>query len=657
MYRRVYRRAAVLLAAAGLLAGLLPAAAGAQTVPAVERRAGADRYATAAAVSAATFAPGVPVAYVATGQHFADALAGGAAAGAAGGPVLLVTRTSLPDATRAELGRLQPARVAVLGGTAAVDEAVLAELRAATGVPVDRIAGADRYATAAAVSAATFGPGVPVAYVATGQEFADALAAGPAAVAGGGPVLLVTRTRVPPATAGELQRLQPGRIAVLGGTAAVTDDVARALAVFTAGPVDRLAGPDRFATAAAVATAAFAPGRPTVYLATGATFADALAGTPAAAREGAPILLVHRTCVPDVVRAELARLAPERIVILGGTAAVAERVETLGPCGREVEVIATGLTAPWDVAFTPDGRAYLTERDTGRIHVREPDGSIRLVQTIPGVNNEGEGGLLGLTASPGFAQDGLLYAYVTTATDNRVVRFRPGEPPAPVLTGIPRGSNHNGGRIAFGPDGMLYVATGDAGVQSHSQDPASLAGKILRVTPDGAVPPGNPFGASPVWAVGIRNAQGLAWDAQGRLYATEFGPNRDDEVNIITAGSNYGWPVVTGAAGDPRFVDPIVVRQPTVASWSGAAVLTGGSIPAWEGSLFVAALRGQRLWRFSLAEGVVTAAEELLVGEYGRLRAVAQAPDGALWVLTNNRDGRGSPVADDDRIIRIGPPR
>jgi glucose/arabinose dehydrogenase len=246
---------------------------------------------------------------------------------------------------------------------------------------------------------------------------------------------------------------------------------------------------------------------------------------------------------------------------------------------------------------------------------------------------------------------------MTTATDNRVVRFVPGETPTPILTGIAAASFHNAGRIAFGPDGLLYIGVGDAGTQSDAQDPTKLNGKILRINPDGSVPAGNLSPASPVYALGLRDPQGLAWDDTGRLYATECGPDRDDEVNVIVAGGNYGWPTVTGDANDSRFIDPIVVRQPPVASWSGAAIVRGG-VQQWDGDLLVAALRGERLYRFDRASDgtVIGSGEELYVDTYGRLRHVEQAPDGSLWLLTSNRDGRGSPTADDDRIIRIAPP-
>jgi glucose/arabinose dehydrogenase len=314
--------------------------------------------------------------------------------------------------------------------------------------------------------------------------------------------------------------------------------------------------------------------------------------------------------------------------------------------------VATDLEAPWDVAWLGD-RVLLTERDTGRLLELDDDGSTTEVRTFE-VDDAGEGGLLGLAAGP----DELLYLYLTTSSDNRVVRVDPDsdDEPEVVLDGIPSQRTHNGGRIAFGPDGMLYVATGDAQDRPASQDPDSLAGKILRVTPDGDVPDDNPTPGSPVWSLGHRNVQGLAFDADGRLYAPEFGPDVDDEVNLIEPGANYGWPEVTGAADVDGFVDPILVRQPAEASWSGGAVLTDGAIPQWEGDLFVASLRGERLWRLPLADGAVDGEpEELYVGEHGRLREVTQAPDGSLWVLTNNRDGRGSPRDGDDRILRIGP--
>ena len=319
----------------------------------------------------------------------------------------------------------------------------------------------------------------------------------------------------------------------------------------------------------------------------------------------------------------------------------------------QLTTVASGLEAPWDIAFA-DGRTFLTQRDSGAILELADDGSTEEIARLD-VQAGGEGGLLGLTADPA-AQGVGFYAYLTTSEDNRVVRFQPGEEPTPVLTGIPRARNHNGGRIAFGPDDLLYVATGDAGEPDLAQDPASLAGKILRLTPEGEVPDDNPTPGSPVYSLGHRNPQGLAWTADGTLYASEFGPDRDDEVNRIEPGANYGWPEVTGQAGGGGFIDPVFVQQPPEASWSGLAVLQGGGIPQWEGDLLLASLRGQRLWRLTLDDdGAVASTEALLVGELGRLRQVVQGPDGAVWLLTSNRDGRGNPASDDDRVLRLGP--
>jgi glucose/arabinose dehydrogenase len=329
-----------------------------------------------------------------------------------------------------------------------------------------------------------------------------------------------------------------------------------------------------------------------------------------------------------------------------------------GPVEVETTVVAAGLEAPWDLVFTPDGEALVSERDSSRLLSIDSSGNVEELQRLP-ENGTGEGGLLGIALSPNYESDGYIYAYYTTDTDNRVTRFRLGEDPEPILTGIPVLTYHNGGRIAFGPDGNLYVGTGDAGDTSNSQDLNSLGGKILRVTPDGDVPADNPFSNSPIYSYGHRNVQGLAWDEGGQLYATEFGQNRYDEVNRIQPGGNYGWPTVEGEGGffaSGEYIDPIATWATSEASPSGAAILKNGAIPQWEGSFFMAALRGQRLYRLALdPSGTVTEQEELLSGQAGRLRHVVQAPDGSLWVLTSNRDGRGTPIATDDRILRLAP--
>lgn len=320
--------------------------------------------------------------------------------------------------------------------------------------------------------------------------------------------------------------------------------------------------------------------------------------------------------------------------------------------GISVSTVASGLEAPWDVAFVPDGSAYVTERDSGRLLRWTADGAIEEVRTFA-VDNESEGGLLGLAASPNFADDGVLYVFRSTPQGNEVLRFTPDGTPEVVLGDIPHAPIHNGGRIAFGPDGNLYVAVGDGGDQQAAQDEDSLAGKILRVSPDGTIPTDNPSKGSPVWASGLRDPQGLTWDDGGALYVSEFGPDVDDEINVVVPGGNYGWPDVTGIGGRNDAIDPIFVQQPPEASWSGIQYVSNSAIDAWDGSLLVAALRGRRLWRVPVDDP--TKAEDLFVGEFGRLRTAVQAPDGSIWVLTSNRDGRGTPGPDDDRILRLAP--
>jgi glucose/arabinose dehydrogenase len=265
---------------------------------------------------------------------------------------------------------------------------------------------------------------------------------------------------------------------------------------------------------------------------------------------------------------------------------------------------------------------------------------------------EGEGGLLGLAVSPAFADDGLVYAYYTTARDNRIVRFRlddgPGGAVEPVLTGLAAARLHDGGRIAFGPDGMLYAGVGDAARSASAQDVGNRNGKILRMRPDGGVPADNPFPGSLVYSLGHRNVQGLAWDDAGNLWASEFGQNAFDEVNLIRPGANYGWPQVEGRGGPDasrRFTDPVVVWTTDEASPSGVAFL--------DGVLYVAGLRGQRLWAVPLDGTSAGPPQALLERRLGRLRTVAVAPDGSLWVTTSNTDGRGSPRDGDDRIISL----
>jgi glucose/arabinose dehydrogenase len=337
------------------------------------------------------------------------------------------------------------------------------------------------------------------------------------------------------------------------------------------------------------------------------------------------------------------------------------RGEPLEVPEQAVQTIATELEIPWAVAFLPDGAALVTERASGRIlRVRPPSvpasaddvdvaGSTEVTEVarIADVAAVGEGGLLGIAVSPQYAADQWVYVYYTSPSDNRVVRLQlSGGAPQPVLTGIPKARNHNGGRIAFGPDGLLYIGTGDATEGDAAQDTATLAGKILRITPDGRPAPGNPFGDSPVWSYGHRNVQGLAWDGGGQLYATEFGQNHYDELNRIEPGRNYGWPVVEGMGNDPAFTNPVATWSTSDASPSGLAIV--------DGRAYLGCLRGTKLYRIDLD---ARHPQQLLSGRYGRLREATVAPDGTLWLTTSNRDGRGDPVAEDDRILRLLPDR
>jgi len=316
-----------------------------------------------------------------------------------------------------------------------------------------------------------------------------------------------------------------------------------------------------------------------------------------------------------------------------------------GTAAGQVTVLASGLEIPWGIAFLPDGDALVTERSSARIlRVPAGGGTPTEVQQLSEVDGDGEGGLLGIAVPPTYARDQLVYVYYSTADDNRIARMRLGQPPRPIVTGIPRSGIHNGGRLAFGPDGYLYAGTGDASARGNSQDRNSLGGKILRMTPDGQPAPGNPFGTL-VWSYGHRNVQGLVFDRAGRLWASEFGQNRFDEINLIQPGKDYGWPVVEGASDDPRFAAPLVTWPTSDASPSGVTI--AGS------TLYVAALRGERLWEVPLDGDRTGTPHAELQGRYGRLRAVQLAPDGSLWILTSNRDGRGDPVGEDDRILRL----
>ena len=317
---------------------------------------------------------------------------------------------------------------------------------------------------------------------------------------------------------------------------------------------------------------------------------------------------------------------------------------------RVIGTVASKLAVPWGIGFLPDGSALVTERDSGRVlHV--VGGKVTEVGRVDETRAEGEAGLLGIAVSPSYDQNRAVFAYVTTDRDNRVVRMTFDgtriSRPKPILTGIPNGFIHDGGRLQFAPDGTLFVSTGETGNRSLAQDPRSLGGKTLRITEQGKPAPGNPDPGSPIWTIGHRNVQGLAFDDHGNLWASEFGDSTFDELNLIQKGNNYGWPEVEGKGDQDRYRNPQVVWSTDQASPSGLAFL--------DGHLWLGALRGNRLWRIDVDGRRASKPRDFFVGRYGRLRTVVAAPDGNLWVTTSNRDGRGNPAAPDDRILLVRP--
>ncbi|MEV6246971.1 PQQ-dependent sugar dehydrogenase [Streptomyces sp. NPDC051742] len=322
------------------------------------------------------------------------------------------------------------------------------------------------------------------------------------------------------------------------------------------------------------------------------------------------------------------------------------------PAGGRVTVSGTlteGLKSPWGLAELPGGDLLVSSRDERTItRVDGRTGAKTSLGEVPGVVPGGEGGLMGLAV-----RNGWVYAYLTAESDNRIVRMRYGGgdgdrlgAPQPVLTGIPKGVVHNGGRIAFGPDRMLYAGTGETGRTGLAQDRESLGGKILRMTPEGRPAPGNPFAGSVVYSYGHRNVQGIAWDAEGRLWAAEFGQNTWDELNLVEPGKNYGWPEAEGKAGRAGFVDPVAQWRTSEASPSAIAYA--------KGAIWMAGLRGERLWRVPLSGAEQSGnPEAFLTEEYGRLRTVLAGGGGRLWLVTSETDTRGTPGPGDDRILRL----
>ena len=332
------------------------------------------------------------------------------------------------------------------------------------------------------------------------------------------------------------------------------------------------------------------------------------------------------------------------------------------PGGPTVTTVARGLEIPWEIAFLPDGRALITER-TGRLRLLSRDRRLLAAPVARIPVGGGDGGLLGLAVDPDFPRNRFVYMYRTTPTGNEVFRSRLvgsrllGR--VTVLGGIPPGRYHDGGRIHFGPDRRLYVSTGDSGNGPRAQDRASLAGKFLRVRPTayrgaGAVKP-------EIYSIGHRNPQGFDWEpGTGRLVASEHGPSGDDgphgldEINIVRRGANYGWPAAFGKRRRTGFTPPAVLYATAIAPAGATFVARPGS--RWSGDLLVASLRGEQIRRVRLRGARALIDQPLFAGRYGRLRTVVEGPDGALYALTSNRDGRVAPRAGDDRVLRIVPP-
>lgn len=354
-------------------------------------------------------------------------------------------------------------------------------------------------------------------------------------------------------------------------------------------------------------------------------------------------------------------LAVAAVVLLLAAAAVFFGVDTgpepPSPEPEHVTTVATGLDIPWGIAFLPDGDLLVTER-SGTLLRLTPEGDAAVAEqtyVLDETVHIGEGGLLGLALHPDFTENRFVYLYQTTedasgAVVNQVLRYRLDDgtlrDETVILDDIPGGRYHNGGRIAFGPDDMLYITTGDAGTADLAQETDSLAGKILRLTPNGTVPADNPFD-NPVHSYGHRNAQGLAWDDRRRLWATEHGETGRDELNRIEPGGNYGWPVIEGDESRSGMQAPVIQSGTDTWAPAGAAYI--------DGQLVFAGLRGSRLYAAQLDGATVDALRNYLSGQYGRLRAVTEGPDGRLYVTTSNRDGRGTPRTGDDRILRIDP--
>ncbi|GBD10679.1 Aldose sugar dehydrogenase YliI [bacterium HR23] len=343
-------------------------------------------------------------------------------------------------------------------------------------------------------------------------------------------------------------------------------------------------------------------------------------------------------------------------------------VRAQGQLPFTVEVVAQGLEVPWALAFAPDGRLFLTERP-GRVRVVAQGRLLGPPWAALPVASVGEGGLMGIALDPAFPAQPFVYlCYTYRQGDgtlaNRIVRLREvegrGAEETVLVDGIPGAEIHDGCRLKFGPDGMLWATTGDARRPELAQDLSSLAGKVLRMERGGFPPPDNPFPGSLVYTLGHRNPQGLAFHPRtGQAWITEHGPVGNDEVNRLVPGANYGWPLVQGRAGDPRFIDPVAVYSPSIAP-AGAVFVTSPRYPQWQGDLLFVTLgfggEQSHLRRLDLDDqGNLVGQEVLLQGEWGRLRDIVQGTDGYLYLTTSNRDGRAGPRPGDDKVLRLVP--
>ncbi|MDY6777599.1 MAG: PQQ-dependent sugar dehydrogenase [Candidatus Nanohaloarchaea archaeon] len=315
-------------------------------------------------------------------------------------------------------------------------------------------------------------------------------------------------------------------------------------------------------------------------------------------------------------------------------------------------IVADNLDIPWGIAFLPDGDLLVTERPGTLLRIDRSHGTTATYQ-VSGVVHRGEGGLLGVALHPSYTSNSYIYLYMTTRKgdmlQNRVVRYTLHNTslsnPETIISGLPGAIYHDGGRIAFGPSGYLYITAGDATHRQWAQQRDILAGKILRLHPNGSIPSSNPFN-NPVYSYGHRNPQGLAW-IDGQLWATEHGDSQHDELNRIVKGGNYGWPIIEAAEKQQGMRQPEIYAQGTTWAPAGAAAINN--------TIFFAGLRGQTLYEATIQNKTVVQLDKHLQGQYGRLRAVAEGPEGDLYISTSNTDGRGQPLPQDDRIIRIDP--